>query len=141
LQEKENIVFTPFERNLEVWRQLWRTVERSDLIVQIVDARNPLLYRSIDLEHYVKEIDHNKLNFLLINKSDLLTDEQRLAWAEYFQTQKIAYAFWSAEWAQQSLESDQTTENMMMTTTTTLPMDSIRISEREKQPHETHNNR
>lgn len=43
LQNKEGI--TPFERNIEVWRQLWRVVERSHIIVQIVDGRNPLLYR------------------------------------------------------------------------------------------------
>jgi large subunit GTPase 1 len=47
LQNKEGI--TPFERNIEVWRQLWRVVERSQVIVQIVDARNPLLYRCEDL--------------------------------------------------------------------------------------------
>lgn len=35
---------TPFEKNLEVWRQLWRVIERSDFAIQIVDARNPLLY-------------------------------------------------------------------------------------------------
>jgi len=43
LQNKEGI--TPFERNVEVWRQLWRVVERSNVVVQIVDARHPLLYR------------------------------------------------------------------------------------------------
>lgn len=48
---------TPFERNLEVWRQLWRTCERSDLVVQIVDARNPLNFRSEDLERYVLELN------------------------------------------------------------------------------------
>lgn len=26
---------TPFEKNLEVWRQLWRVVERSDVLVQV----------------------------------------------------------------------------------------------------------
>lgn len=35
---------TPYEKNLEVWRQLWRVLERSDMAIQIVDARNPLLY-------------------------------------------------------------------------------------------------
>jgi large subunit GTPase 1 len=35
---------TPFEKNLEVWRQLWRVVEKSDILIQIVDARNPTLY-------------------------------------------------------------------------------------------------
>lgn len=28
-------MLTPFERNLEVWRQLWRVLERSDIVVQV----------------------------------------------------------------------------------------------------------
>lgn len=57
LTESNNFVLTPFERNLEVWRQLWRVVERSHLVVQIVDARNPLRFRCEDLEKYVEEIE------------------------------------------------------------------------------------
>ncbi|CAG8532328.1 10866_t:CDS:10, partial [Paraglomus occultum] len=77
LQEMEDFLLTPFERNIEVWRQLWRVIERSDLVVQIVDARNPLFFRSSDLERYVNEVDEKKKNLLLINKADLLTAEQR----------------------------------------------------------------
>ncbi|GMG55836.1 unnamed protein product [Ambrosiozyma monospora] len=51
LQENHDLLLTPFERNIMVWKQLWRVVERSDLVVQIVDARNPLLFRSRDLEN------------------------------------------------------------------------------------------
>lgn len=32
LQEIDDLLMTPFERNLEVWRQLWRVIERSDLV-------------------------------------------------------------------------------------------------------------
>lgn len=49
----------------------------SDVIVQIVDARNPLLYRCEDLERYVKEISSHKVNAVLMNKADLLTAAQR----------------------------------------------------------------
>lgn len=28
LQENEDLLLTPFEKNLEVWRQLWRVIER-----------------------------------------------------------------------------------------------------------------
>ena len=28
LQEVDNITITPFERNLDFWRQLWRVIER-----------------------------------------------------------------------------------------------------------------
>jgi large subunit GTPase 1 len=44
LEDKSPLRVTPFEKNLEVWRQLWRVIERSDIAVQVVDARNPLLY-------------------------------------------------------------------------------------------------
>jgi large subunit GTPase 1 len=32
---------TPFEKNLDVWRQLWRVVERSDVLVQVLHACPP----------------------------------------------------------------------------------------------------
>ena len=77
LEEDEGLLLTPYEKNLEVWRQLWRVIERSQLVVQIVDARNPLLFRSADLEKSVKEVDPRKKNLLLINKADYLSDDQR----------------------------------------------------------------
>lgn len=109
LAETSNLLLTPFERNVQLWRQLWRVLERSQLVVQIVDARNPLGFRCQDLENYVKEIgsDENdeeitvagkgkRRSLLLINKADLLTYDQRSAWAEYFEKEGISYAFFSA---------------------------------------------
>ncbi|VDQ16427.1 unnamed protein product, partial [Trichobilharzia regenti] len=77
LEEKEGITLTPFERNLEFWRQLWRVVERSDVVVQVIDARQPLLYYCEDLEKYIREVDPNKTSVVLVNKSDFLTEQQR----------------------------------------------------------------
>lgn len=87
LSEQDNLLLTPFERNIEVWRQLWRVLERSHLVVQIVDARNPLRFRCEDLEAYVRDVEgaegergtgsNKRKNLLLINKADLLTAEQR----------------------------------------------------------------
>ena len=105
LQENNDLLMTPFERNLEVWRQLWRVIERSDLVVQIVDARNPLLFRSEDLERYVKDVDSRKENLLLVNKADMLTLEQRKAWADHFQEAGIAYKFFSASLAKELNEA------------------------------------
>ncbi|GMM34137.1 putative GTPase [Saccharomycopsis crataegensis] len=107
LQKNNDLLLTPFERNLEVWRQLWRVIERSDLVVQIVDARNPLAFRSIDLEHYVKELDDRKKNLLLVNKADLLSLNQRKAWAEYFIKNDVPYAFFSAGRANEILEKEK----------------------------------
>lgn len=87
IQESEDLMFTPFERNIEVWRQLWRVLERSHLIVQIIDARNPLRFRCEDLEDYVYDVEGPegekgtgkgfRKALLLINKADLLSLEQR----------------------------------------------------------------
>ncbi|XP_068262437.1 large subunit GTPase 1 homolog isoform X2 [Nyctibius grandis] len=96
LEEEKKLILTPFERNLEFWRQLWRVIERSDIVVQIVDARNPLLFRCQDLESYVKEVSNDKENMILINKADLLSEEQRAAWAQFFEKEGIKVVFWSA---------------------------------------------
>ncbi|KAL2152537.1 hypothetical protein VTH82DRAFT_5721 [Thermothelomyces myriococcoides] len=104
LQETQDLLMTPFERNLEVWRQLWRVIERSDVVVQIVDARNPLMFRSEDLEAYVKDVDPKKQNLLLINKADMMTFSQRKAWAKYLKSAGIAYRFFSAHLAKEMLE-------------------------------------
>jgi large subunit GTPase 1 len=105
LQESDDLLLTPFERNLEVWRQLWRVIERSDLVVQIVDARNPLLFRTEDLEKYVLEVDPEKRNLLLVNKADLMTLEQRRIWADWFEGEGIRFAFYSARLAKEAMEN------------------------------------
>ncbi|KAJ4942662.1 hypothetical protein NE237_008299 [Protea cynaroides] len=38
LEENEKLVLTPFEKNLDIWRQLWRVLERSDLIKIILEG-------------------------------------------------------------------------------------------------------
>ena len=107
LEEVEDLLMTPFERNLEVWRQLWRVIERCDIVIQIVDARSPLLFRSEDLEDYVTTISPKKKNLLLINKADMLTPHQRQAWANYLKENDIEYRFFSAQLANDAEELDE----------------------------------
>ncbi|CAI2723860.1 unnamed protein product [Schistosoma spindalis] len=109
LEENDGIVLTPFERNLEFWRQLWRVVERSDVVVQVVDARQPLLYYSSDLDRYVHEVDSNKTSVVLVNKSDFLTNQQRALWAEYFKNIGINAIFWSAVLASEQMLGQSST--------------------------------
>lgn len=96
VQESKNLLVTPFEKTLEFWRQLWRVVERSDVLVQVVDARNPLLFYSVDLETYAAEVDPCKKPVILMNKSDFLTFEQRKAWKSYFDPMGLEVVFFSA---------------------------------------------
>ncbi|XWS73816.1 hypothetical protein CRYUN_Cryun02cG0161800 [Craigia yunnanensis] len=104
LEENEKLVLTPFEKNLDIWRQLWRVLERSDLLVMVVDARDPLFYRCPDLEAYAREIDENKRTLLLVNKADLLPVSIKEKWANFFHLHKILFVFWSAKAASAALE-------------------------------------
>ena len=64
------------------------------MVVQIVDARNPLRFRCEDLENYVRDVEGPegesgsgkgfRKSLLLINKSDLLTIQQRFVNESYF---------------------------------------------------------
>ncbi|KAK1287020.1 hypothetical protein QJS10_CPB19g01316 [Acorus calamus] len=107
LEENEKLILTPFEKNLDIWRQLWRVLERSDLLVMVVDARDPLFYRCPDLEAYARENDEHKKTLLLVNKADLLPFNVRQRWAEYFHLHGILYLFWSAKAATAALEGKQ----------------------------------
>lgn len=100
-----NTVVTPFEKNLEVWRQLWRVLERSSCLIQIVDARNPLFYFSEDLRAYA-EVELGKPMLLVINKSDYLTYEQRKAWNQYFTNLGVHHLFFSAYEEQKILDGE-----------------------------------
>ncbi|KAL5765392.1 hypothetical protein ACOSP7_016009 [Xanthoceras sorbifolium] len=104
LEENEKLVLTPFEKNLDIWRQLWRLVERSDLLVMVVDARDPLFYRCPDLEAYAREVDVHKRTLLLVNKADLLPFSVRKRWAKYFRDHEILFVFWSAKAASAALD-------------------------------------
>ena len=46
-------------------------VERSDVLIQIIDGRNPLFFYSEDLFTYAKEVGKNKY-LIVVNKSDLI---------------------------------------------------------------------
>ncbi|KAJ3411419.1 hypothetical protein HDV05_002201 [Chytridiales sp. JEL 0842] len=106
LEEEEGLLMTPYERNIEVWRQLWRVIERSDIVIQIVDARNPLLFRCADVDTYVSEVDPRKKCIMLVNKADMLTPKQRKMWADYFDSVGVRYMFFSAALARKKLEEE-----------------------------------
>jgi ribosome biogenesis GTPase A len=73
-----------FEQNLQVWRQLWRVVEMSDVVLVVCDVRNPLLHFPPSLYDYIIN-QHQKQLILVLNKIDLVDDETVHAWKEYLQ--------------------------------------------------------
>ncbi|KAI2499747.1 50S ribosome-binding GTPase [Fragilaria crotonensis] len=103
LLESGHARVTPFEKNLEVWRQLWRVMERCACVLQIVDARNPLFYVSEDLRSYAVE-ELGKPMLLVVNKSDYLSKSQRKEWHNYFKAKGWDHLFFSAHQEQEKLD-------------------------------------
>ncbi|EER06625.1 GTPase, putative, partial [Perkinsus marinus ATCC 50983] len=101
-EEEQGYILTPFEKNLDFWKQLWRTVERSDVIFQILDARDPLFYYCEDLTKYVEEVakaqGRKKSSVVLMNKSDFVPKEIRDGWKKYFEEEHagVRLEFFSA---------------------------------------------
>ena len=78
-----------FEMNLETWRQLWRVLEISDIVLLIVDIRFPALHFSpvfydTCVNLYKKDV------ILVLNKIDLVPTSTVVAWKQYF-TQKYPH--------------------------------------------------
>lgn len=105
-----DVRMTPYEKNFEVWRQLWRVVERSDLIVQIVDCRDPFFYRCDSLEEWIQSI--NKKSLLILNKSDLVPANVRALLSEELNEKKINHIFFSALLSAEETNQQTSTEIM-----------------------------
>ena len=91
-----NMTITPFEKNFEVWKQLWIVVDKCQILFQIVDGRNPLYFHCPDLDSYIKQVDPNKESVLIVNKADLMSEEIRKNWSDYFKSNNMKYIFFSA---------------------------------------------
>ncbi|CAH0480628.1 unnamed protein product [Peronospora belbahrii] len=74
-----------YERNLEVWRQLWRVIERSSVLVHLADTRCPLLHISDQLMIHVRTTFPWKRIVLVLTKTDLVATERVQKWSRYLE--------------------------------------------------------
>lgn len=72
-----------------------------------------MFFRCPDLEHYVKEVGKEKVNFLLLNKADLLDETIRQVWSEYLTKQNIQHIFFSAKQQQSHIDRDGVEEQVV----------------------------
>ncbi|RNF18015.1 putative GTP-binding protein [Trypanosoma conorhini] len=70
------------ERNLDVWRQLWRTVEQSDVVVIVCDIRYPILHLPLSLLRYIVR-QSRKPALVLLNKADLVPRPILDGWMQF----------------------------------------------------------
>lgn len=72
-----------FELNLETWRQLWRVLEMSEIILLVSDIRHAVVHFPPALYNHVTR-DLGKRLILVLNKIDLVPDELTAAWIKFF---------------------------------------------------------
>ena len=70
-----------FETNLQVWRQLWRVLERCHVACCVIDARHPLLHLPPALMYHVNRTLRKPL-VVVLNKLDAVESSNALGWAE-----------------------------------------------------------
>ncbi|KAL0229888.1 hypothetical protein PCE1_003452 [Barthelona sp. PCE] len=117
IEKETKYTMAPFEKNILVWQQLWRVVEKSHVIVQIVDVREPLFYFSQALHEYCgtfslsstdtsgfneqllvpEEKDGPKSTIVMLNKCDLVPEEVSAAIENYFRSKGVETIRYSAK--------------------------------------------
>jgi nuclear GTP-binding protein len=76
-----------------IWNELYKVIDSSDVVVQVLDARDPLGTRSKRIETYmVKEKQHKHLIFLL-NKCDLVPTWVTARWIQVLSAEFPTLAF------------------------------------------------
>ncbi|KAJ3539165.1 hypothetical protein NM688_g6405 [Phlebia brevispora] len=75
---------TSFERNLEVWRQLWRVTEISQILLILLDSRCPLLHYPPSLVAYLSSPQFSRKRIILVlTKVDIAGPFRTEAWMRY----------------------------------------------------------
>lgn len=64
-------------------KDLKKVVEASDVVIQVLDARDPLAYRSKELEDLIKSYPDKKKMIMILNKIDLISIENANSWKDY----------------------------------------------------------
>ncbi|XVF81155.1 hypothetical protein PTKIN_Ptkin15bG0134200 [Pterospermum kingtungense] len=75
------------------YKELVKVIEASDVILEVLDARDPLGTRCVDMEKMVMKSGPDKHLVLLLNKIDLVPREAVEKWLKYLREELPAVAF------------------------------------------------
>ena len=67
------------------YRELKRVIEASDVVIQVLDARDPMGCRSTEIEQ--EALSQNKKVVLLLNKIDLVPPANCRMWQKYLRSE------------------------------------------------------
>lgn len=75
------------------FKELGKVIEASDVILEVLDARDPIGTRCADMEKMAMKSDPNKRIVLLLNKIDLVPREAAEKWLAYLREELPTVAF------------------------------------------------
>ncbi|CAG9461190.1 unnamed protein product [Pedinophyceae sp. YPF-701] len=85
------------------FKEFRKVVESADIILFVLDARDPLSCRCPEVERYIRRVGAEKRIVLLLNKVDMVPREATEAWLKYFREELPTLPFRSSTQNQSKL--------------------------------------
>lgn len=76
-----------------IWNELYKVIDASDVIVQVLDARDPMGTRSPHIENYMKKDKKHKHLIFILNKCDLIPTWATARWVKVLSKEYPTLAF------------------------------------------------
>ncbi|KAF6844339.1 nucleolar gtp-binding protein [Colletotrichum musicola] len=79
-----------------IWNELYRVLDSSDVVIHVLDARDPLGTRCRSVEKYLREEAPHKHLIFVLNKTDLVPTTVAARWVRYFSKERPTLAMHSS---------------------------------------------
>jgi nuclear GTP-binding protein len=76
-----------------IWGELYKVIDASDVLIQVLDARDPVGTRCTHLEQYLRREKAHKHMILLLNKCDLVPTWATARWVRHLSQEYPTIAF------------------------------------------------
>ncbi|MGL4348529.1 MAG: GTPase, partial [Chlamydiales bacterium] len=93
-EEKESVEYVKGQSK-RIWNELYKVIDSSDVIIHVLDARDPMGTKCAAVSKYLEEAKHKHLIYVL-NKVDLVPTSVTAAWLRILSKERPTIAFHSS---------------------------------------------